>query len=259
MLKFYKNDEERFNEIKKVKKKVAKSLNISPDDKVLDVLVGYGDFSREAAKSSIANVFAIEINMEDMKEAIKRIKEEKLEDKVKIIRMDAANMGFRDETFDWVINFIGWEDLTAFSGIEGVENVFKEMVRVLKKNGNISIVFIPQIEGRDYISKFDREIEEFIWVSEKRRFFFKREFFENLFKEYNIEIIKIKTFKTHKDRMIPEDGLGKLKWTYDNYKSFYPEAEMRDFDEVIKKYGDFIKKYGMREERSNFTLIVGRK
>lgn len=49
---FYENDIERWNEIDKVKKKVAKHLRVPERSRVLDVLVGEGDFARAIAKSS---------------------------------------------------------------------------------------------------------------------------------------------------------------------------------------------------------------
>ena len=43
--KFYESDEERWNEIDKIREKVAKHFRIPHGSSVLDVLVGHADFS----------------------------------------------------------------------------------------------------------------------------------------------------------------------------------------------------------------------
>ena len=235
--------------------KVAKLINIPPNSKVLDVLVGYANFSRAIAKVHNTNLIAIEITDVDIKEAIKKTKEEGLQDKVKIIKMDATKMEFPDETFDFVVNSIGWEDLAAISGREGIEKVFSEMVRVLKKGGILLITFIPEIEVNDEISKMDKELLDFIWKSKKRPVF-QRKLFLGIIQK--IQYQTFKEFKLEKSRIKP--AYGYLKWFHDNYKSFYaPDVEMRSLDEIFNKFGDFIRKYGIREMCSHVIALVGKK
>lgn len=67
---FYKGDNQRWNEIDKVKKRVAEHLQITQGSRVLDVLVGEGDFTRAVAKSSRgSHVIAGEIFAPDLREA----------------------------------------------------------------------------------------------------------------------------------------------------------------------------------------------
>jgi len=127
-MEFFENDQERWDALKKLRYDIAKYLKIKPNSKILSVLVGHAGFSRAIVKTYNTKVTAIEIVDSDIKEAKKKIKEEGLEDKVEIIKMNATDMRFSDNTFDYVVNFIGWEDLTAISGEKSVEKVFSEMV-----------------------------------------------------------------------------------------------------------------------------------
>lgn len=259
-IEFFENDTERWQALSRLRYDVARYLKIKSRSKILDVLVGYADFSRAIAKVHDIKVTAIEIADEDIKKANERIKKEGLQDKVRIIKMDATDMEFPDGYFDWVINFIGWEDLTAISGKRGVERVFSEMTRVLKKTGTLVITFIPEIGVTDAISKKDKELEDYIWLGKKRRMFFDERFFTGLFKKYNIKVIDRKPFRTTKHRIKAEDAKGVLKWFEDNYESFYPpDVKMRPYKEIMKKFGLFIDKYGMEEDACRVIVLIGKK
>ena len=255
-IKFFNNDKERWKQEYEIRCKVAKLISIPSDSEVLDVLVGYADFSRVIVKAHNVKVTAIEIVDEDIKEAIRKIKKEKLQDKVKIIKMDATNMKFSNETFDCVVNFIGWDDLIAFSGINAVEKVFSEMVRVLKKNGILLITFTPELKPISHIQKMDKELEEFMWGGTKKSL--PEKFFLDLFKKYNIKLLKKKILKTEK-RINPKDGKGLIKWFCKHYPRWYPKIRFRSYNEIINKFGNFIDKYGIPPLIPHVEVLIGKK
>lgn len=260
-IKFYENDLERWLEIEKVKKQVAKELQIPQGSVILDVLVGEADFSRTVAVSSKGSyVVAGEILSSDLREAKRRIKKDKLKRKIDLLRMDVTSMAFCDSSFDFVVNFTGWEDFTAISGEEFVDKAFSEMVRVLKINGFLAVTFIPELKPENDISRKDKALQEFMYRSNKRPRFFEERFFHRLFEKYEIKILNRKTFQTPKSRLNPSDSKRYLKWICSNYKSFYaPEVEMRAYEEILREFGQFVEKYGVREMKSNFILLVGKK
>lgn len=255
-IRFFENDEERWKQEAELRYKVAKLIEIPSDAKVLDVLVGYADFSRTIAKIHNVKVTAIEINDDDIKEALKRIKKENLQDKVKIIKMDATNMKFPNETFDYVVNFIGWEDLIVFSGPDAVEKVFGEMARVLKKDGTLLVTFSPELNPTNPIQEKDKELEEFMWSGTKR--LLPEKFFLDLFKKYDLKIVKRAELKTEKNRMKPENAKGFLKWTCENYPKWSRKVKVRSYEEIINKFGDFIDKYGIKGGL-RVTVLIGKK
>lgn len=260
-IRFYRNDRERWSEIGKVKSNVARDLQVPRGSLVLDVLVGEGDFSRAVAASSKETfVVAGEILSSDLKEAKRRVEKEKLRGRVGLLRMDVTNMAFRDSSFDYVVNFTGWEDFTAISGEELIDKAFSEMTRVLKPNGLLAVTFTPSLEPKNEISKRDKELQDFMYKSSKRPVFFKEEFFHRQFERNGIKILKRKVFQTSKDRLQPLDAKEYIKWICTNYKDFYaPNVEMRTHEEILTEFREFIGKYGIREMKSTFTLLVGKK
>lgn len=260
-LKFYQNDQERWLEIEMMEKHVAKELQIPQGSVVLDVLVGEGNFSRAVAVSSRGSyVVAGEILPSDLKEAKRRIVKEKLKKKIDLLRMDVTSMAFCNNCFDYVVNFTGWEDFTAISGEKFIDKAFGEMIRVLKVNGFLAVTFIPALKSENEISKKDKEFQEFMYRSSKRPRFFEEEFFHRLFEKHRIKILNRKVFETPKSRLKPSDSKRYIKWICRNYKNFYaPDVEMRAYEEILKEFGQFVEKYGVREMKSSFILLIGKK
>jgi ubiquinone/menaquinone biosynthesis C-methylase UbiE len=259
--KFFESDNERWSEIDNVRKKVAKHLQVPQGSRVLDVLVGEGDFARAVAKSSKATwVMAGEILASDLEEAKRRIERNKLKERVELLRMDVTCMAFKKNSFDYVVNFSGWEDFTAISGEELIDRTFTEMVRVLKMNGTLAVTFIPALEPKDEVSRKDRELQEYMYKSSKRPRFFHEKFFLQMFEKHGIKLLGKNVFETPKNRLRPRDAKRFLEWVCNNYKNFYaPDVEMRSYEEILQEFKEFIEKHGIRERRSRFILLIGKK
>jgi ubiquinone/menaquinone biosynthesis C-methylase UbiE len=259
-LNFFENDQERWDAETDLRIKAAKFLNIPPRSHVLEVLVGHADYGRIIAKLFDAQVTSIEANEDDLKEARKKVKKDKLENKVKIVKMDATKMKFADKTFDYVVNFIGWEDLSAFSGESAVKKVIKEMIRVAKDGGFVSIAFIPKRKSKNYISRKDAELKRFMWKSKKRPQYFSEESFVSLLKKEKVKIIKRSIIKPHKNRLNPRDAKESIKWEYENYRRWYAsDVEMRSPDQIMQKFGKFIDKYGVEARMPEIIVLIGQK
>jgi SAM-dependent methyltransferase len=174
--------------------------------------------------------------------------------------MDVTCMAFVDGSFDHVVNFIGWEDFTAVSGEELVDKAFSEMVRVLKMNGILVVTFIPTLESMDAISRKDEKLQQYIYKSSKKPKFFREKFFIQMLEKHDIKVLKRKVFETPKSRLRPPDAERFIEWCCKNYKSFYsPDVEMRSYEEILGEFREFIEKYGIRENRSEFILLIGKK
>lgn len=259
--RFYESDKEKWNEIDKVRKKIADHLQIPKDSTVLDVLVGEADFARAVANSSEkSRVIAGEILRSDLEEAKRRVERDGLKERVELLRMDITCMPFVSNSFDYVVNLSGWEDFTAVSGERLIGRVFSEMTRVLKKNGTLAVTFIPALESRDKVSRKDRKLQRYMYKSSKRPKFFHERFFLQMFEEHKIKLLSRNAFETPKDRLRPRDAKRFLEWGCENYKSFYaPDVEMRSYKEILQEFREFIEKYGIRENRSKFILLIGKK
>ena len=81
-----------------------------------------------------------------------------------------------------------------------------------------------------------------------------------MLEDHGIKLLQKNVFKTPKNRLKPRDAKGYLRWVCENYESFYAsDVEMRSYSEIVQKFRGFIEKYGIRERRSKFVLLVGKK
>lgn len=111
-----------------------KWFRIKPSDNVLDGGCGTGVLTRFIAKGlDTGRVTGFDISLNFVRYGNEKIKEEGLSDRAKIIHEDGFNLSFLDNTFDVVVNhtYLG----VLSDNISGL----KEMIRVCKQGGNISV------------------------------------------------------------------------------------------------------------------------
>lgn len=107
--------------------------------KILDVATGTGDFAIKSAKElSPEKVIGIDISEGMMRIGQEKVKNERLSEIISFEKEDCEHLSYADNTFDAII--------TAF-GIRNFQNLdasLKEMCRVLKKGGHVSILELSQ-------------------------------------------------------------------------------------------------------------------
>lgn len=117
------------------RKKAIKRLAIFQPKKMLDIATGTGDFAILAAKMlQPDSLIGADISEGMMEIGRQKVKKENLEATISFQKEDCLHLSFEDESFDAV---------TAAFGIRNFQNLdqgLKEMCRVLKKGGHLSIV-----------------------------------------------------------------------------------------------------------------------
>lgn len=117
------------------RKKAIKKLAPFNPKKVLDIATGTGDFAILSAKIlKPTQLIGTDISEGMMKIGKEKVAREKLEHIISFQKEDCLNLSFPDNTFDAV---------TAAFGIRNFQSLdqgLKEMYRVLKKGGHLSIV-----------------------------------------------------------------------------------------------------------------------
>lgn len=110
--------------------------------KILDVATGTGDFAIKSAKElSPEKVIGIDISEGMMRIGQEKVEKEGLSNVISFEKEDCENLSYADNTFDAII--------TAF-GIRNFQNLdasLKEMCRVLKRGGHVSILELSQPVG----------------------------------------------------------------------------------------------------------------
>lgn len=108
-------------------------INVSENDKILDIGCGGGVNIEKFLKLTKNNVDGLDYSEVSVKESIKRNKKAIDDGKCKIIQADVSKMPLEDESYDLVSGFetiYFWPDL---------ENTFKEVLRIIKPNGKFMI------------------------------------------------------------------------------------------------------------------------
>ena len=117
------------------RKKAIKRLAEYKPRKMLDIATGTGDFAILAAKMLHPDkLVGADISEGMMEIGRQKVRKMNLESIISFEKQDCLHLGYDDETFDAV---------TAAFGIRNFQNLdqgLKEMCRVLKKGGHLSIV-----------------------------------------------------------------------------------------------------------------------
>ena len=121
--------------------------NIKADSKVLEVACNMGTTLIHIAKKYGCDIVGVDLDEKAVEKAKKKIKDNDLEDKVKVMEGDAIKLPFDDEIFDVVVNEAM---LTMLLG-DKKERALKEYYRVLKPGGVVltqDVVLITDDENR---------------------------------------------------------------------------------------------------------------
>ena len=112
--------------------------NLIPNNnlKILDVCFGTGNSTMLVSKNNNNNkITGIDLSMDMLNVAKNKIIKQNLIN-VNIVRMDALNMSFKDESFDIATSSFGLHEMEY----PVMEKILKEINRVLKKDGKFYLV-----------------------------------------------------------------------------------------------------------------------
>jgi sterol 24-C-methyltransferase len=108
---------------------IARTLNVKPGDKLLEIGCGCGRISYNISKTTKCQVYGINIDNKQLNEAREFSKKKKVNNKF-IFQDLNDTLAFPDNTFNAIYEFGGF---TSF--ISNYDKVFSEMYRVLKPGG----------------------------------------------------------------------------------------------------------------------------
>lgn len=116
-------------------KRMMKYLDAGKDKRILDVGCGRGSVSAHIAKETGANLTGINIDPAQLKVAREQAERKNLDNRLTYLQSSFNDkFPFEDESFD------GLYDIQALSYAFNLEDVFKEMYRVLKPGGKLSFL-----------------------------------------------------------------------------------------------------------------------
>ncbi|PIA79622.1 bifunctional demethylmenaquinone methyltransferase/2-methoxy-6-polyprenyl-1,4-benzoquinol methylase [Gaetbulibacter sp. 4G1] len=118
----------------KWRKKVVKLVKEKQPETILDIATGTGDLAINLAETNATKIIGLDISSGMLDIGKEKIKKKGLEQKIEMVIGDSENMPFDDNTFDAITVAFGVRNF------ETLENGLKEILRVLKPNGNFVIL-----------------------------------------------------------------------------------------------------------------------
>lgn len=129
---------------------LIKKGKINKNDHVLEIGCGWGGFAVYAAKKTGCRLTAVTISQEQYDYAVKRVKNENLEDKINIVLTDYRKIKGK---FDKIVSI----EMIEAVGEKYTSNYFKKIDSLLKKDGMAVIqgITVPDQEYFTYKYKYD--------------------------------------------------------------------------------------------------------
>ncbi len=227
--------------------------NIKDSDEVVDILTGYANFLIQLVKIKKVKIMGIDNSNFIIKIAKKNIEKNGLSDFIEIKKSDARKIPFQDNSFDAVVNYTGWGDVVLTCGKSGIRKIIKEATRVLKPKGKIIISF-PLVEANSKIEIMDEKIQIYLYGRKRH---YSKEFFKKELRRNKIKIIDSKVFLYPNKRISPEIAKNIL---VPHQKEVQKEfgIKSKSYEQIWKKFGSFIEKYGYGGGKG-IVVLVGEK
>ncbi len=223
-------------------------------ENVLDIAAGHGLLSI-AIKEHGYNNKLVAIGLKNDVESFGQLR--KKYDSVKDIQYVecfSSQLGFKNESFDCIINFLGLEDINMTSGKRGVKKTLFEMSRIVKKEGIIEITI--QIEGKEPSSQIFWDLWENIGLNS---IFYPPDYYIDTLESVGCFLVEQFSLKTYK-KMTENQAKLEIKFACDEAPKIFSDydVEARPFQEVWKEFKPRIRKYGM-EFWPEFLVLIFKK
>ncbi|MEM2913959.1 MAG: class I SAM-dependent methyltransferase [Candidatus Bathyarchaeia archaeon] len=246
--------EAHFETLGGLRSRIAKDLPIKADMRILDVATGDGFFAIEIAKHySDVKVVGIDISPNMVRRARRNIRKLNLKDVIKIVEMDASSMQFPREEFDVAVDFTGLEDIQMTRGIDGVQQTFYEVNRVLKPNGYFCFAEMLSDKMETEAQKIESAL--FAYICRGGKALSSKEYITMLEKA-QFNLIEERDYYSGL-KFTPEQAKCEIKYAVKNVPKIYG-IETPSFKEVWAKFGREIEENGMGCY-SKVTLMIARK
>jgi len=130
---------------------------------VLDLLAGHGYLSAELAQLCPDCIISCTGLGNDL-DSFQALRESELYTtsvwkNIRYTECDVTSLPFEDDTFDYVMNFLGLEDVMMTNGEDGLLSVFSEVSRVSKQTAIVELSIV------EYGASPEEMIAEEIWAS----------------------------------------------------------------------------------------------
>ena len=178
-----------------LRKDISESLGLSVGMKILDVGTGWGLFAIEMAKLlKEGEIVRIDITFEDVDMARKLAEEAGVVDIASVLKVDAVELSFFENHFDFATGFLGMRDIHMTRGKKRVKKAVEEMIRVVKPNGKIVLCITPPEDMETEDQRIAVKLEGEIFGAESMP----KKFYIDIFRENNAVLMETRAYLTNK-------------------------------------------------------------
>ncbi|MBU7030531.1 MAG: class I SAM-dependent methyltransferase [Theionarchaea archaeon] len=226
---------------------------------ILDVPAGHGFLSCEIAKviqRGSIHAVGLQNDLKTFQAFFRSLKgpEKEYSKLITYHVMDAAHLTFPDETFDFVVNFLGLEDINMTKGITGVKQCLSEFTRVLKPEGILQVTLC--LEGDEPDQVIAKEIMEYIGCN---AVFYSKDFYTAELQRRGIQILAEHWFHTRR-KMTASQAREELLFACNETPKIFKDYDVHtvSFNKLWQKFGKRIKVHGMAFY-SDLCVLIGQK
>jgi ubiquinone/menaquinone biosynthesis C-methylase UbiE len=242
-----------FENLGGLRRRIVADLPLEPGMHILDLATGYGYFAMAVAKQvGRIKIVGIDLSRSDVCKAQRNSLTRGLTDRIKIVQMDATNMGFRDGYFDAVVNFLGLEDIHMTRDRAGVRQTFTEVSEVLKPGGGFCFVAMPPEEMQGQAQKLETAVFSYTcgatWLSLGE--------YQKMLDAAGFELTRKESYVTGK-KLTPKQAGEYIGFACQNVPKIYGIRTPK-FEIVWKKFGQQIQASGLGYY-SKVVLLCARK
>ncbi|MBU7031532.1 MAG: class I SAM-dependent methyltransferase [Theionarchaea archaeon] len=226
---------------------------------VLDIPSGHGLFALEIAKIiSPGTVHAIGLmndveTFENLSRSLQRDNSRLLEG-IQYHAMDGTRLGFKSDSFDFVVNFLGFEDINMTRGKEGIMQAVRECARVLRSGGIFQLTLC--LEGEEPDEKIAREAFEILGCN---ALFYPKEYYIQHLTHCGIKVCDERWFHTHR-KMTARQAREELSFACTEIPIIFSSYGIStiSFDSLWDRLKDRIEAHGMAYY-SHLCVLIGEK
>jgi ubiquinone/menaquinone biosynthesis C-methylase UbiE len=232
---------------------VSRDLGLATEMKVLDVGTGWGFFAIEMAKRlRKGKIVGIDIVPKGLGRAKELIRKNEIANIVEIVRMDAANLSFMKNSFDFSTSFLGMRDIYMTRGKEGVKEATKEMVRVTKPGGRIILCITPPEDAETEDQKLAIEVEGEVFGAKS----LPKKFYADVFRDNGVLLKTVKEYSSNK-KLTAKQTKVELTDGIEIARKIYGKI-IPEFKDVWNRYQKRIESFGYGMY-SKIVMLVGEK
>ncbi|MFX1500030.1 MAG: class I SAM-dependent methyltransferase [Promethearchaeota archaeon] len=219
-----------------------KDFGLKKSNIILDLAAGHGILSLAIRDSGYEGKL-VDIGLINDLESYRRItsNQNRKDANIQYIIMNTSTLAFRDNSFDFIVNFLGLEDINMTLGKKGVKNALIELNRILNKNGILEISIM--LKGNEPSSIINWNLWKYIGLNS---IFHSPKFYINLLENFGYILQNKFILKTNK-KMTEEQAKEEILFAceeapkiFDNYG-----VKAKSFEKVWKKLNKRIKKNGV--------------